>query len=282
MIYSYLSIESSIQSLFNRPKFHLDCEEWRSRQISDGVYSDVYDGNVWKEFLNWGGKAFLSESYNLAFTLNFDFFQPYKHVQHSVGALYLTVMNLPRSKRYKQENVILVGLIPGPHEPKHDINSYIKPLVDELLSFWKGIDLGIHSISGKKSVRCALLCVACDLPAGRKICGFPSFTACYGCSRCFKEFPGSVGSMDYSGFERDRWPPRSGDTHRQVANSLKNFRTKAQQTTEESKAGCRYSELLRLPYFDAPRMLVVDPMHNLFLGTAKHYLKNIWIDKDIG
>ena len=25
-IYSYLSIESSIQSLFNRPNFHLDCE----------------------------------------------------------------------------------------------------------------------------------------------------------------------------------------------------------------------------------------------------------------
>ena len=28
-------------------------------------------------------------------------------------------------------------------------------------------------------------------------------------------------------------------------------------------------------------MLVVDPMHNLFLGTAKYYLKNIWIEKGI-
>lgn len=25
-------------------------------------------------------------------------------------------------------------------------------------------------------------------------------------------------------------------------------------------------------------MLVVDPMHNLFLGTAKHYFKSIWIE----
>ena len=31
------------------------------------------------------------------------------------------VMNLPRSFRYKQGNVHLIGLIPGPKEPKHDI-----------------------------------------------------------------------------------------------------------------------------------------------------------------
>ena len=28
-------------------------------------------------------------------------------------------------------------------------------------------------------------------------------------------------------------------------------------------------------------MLIVDPMHNLFLGTAKHFLKNIWIERGI-
>ena len=280
-IYSYLSIESSIQSLFNRPNFHLDCEKWRSREIIDGIYADVYDGKIWKEFLCWNGVNFLSEPYNLALTLNFDFFQPYKHIQYSVGAIYLTIMNLPRTIRYKQQNVILVSLIPGPHEPKHDINTYINPLVDELLRFWKGINLNIHSISGKKSIKCALLCIACDLPAGRKICGFPSYSAHCGCSRCFKQFPGSIGSMDYSGFEREKWTPRSCTTHRQVAGCLKIFQTKAQQVAKEFAAGCRYSELVRLPYFDPPRMLVVDPMHNLFLGTAKYYLKNIWIEKGI-
>lgn len=30
--------------------------------------------------------------------------------------------------------------------------------------------------------------------------------------------------------------------------------------------GVRWSELARLPYFDMCRMIVVDPMHNLFLG----------------
>ena len=49
----------------------------------------------------------------------------------------------------------------------------------------------------------------------------------------------------------------------------------------ENESGCRYSVLLKLPYFDTPRMLIVDPMHNLFLGTAKHFLKTVWIERDI-
>ena len=280
MMYCYLSIKQSIQVLFNRPSFHLECEEWRKRKTQSNVYMDIYDGRIWKDFMSYDGKEFLSQPHNLALTMNFDFFQPYKHVSYSIGAFYLTVNNLPRHLRYKQENVILVGLIPGPHEPEHDVNSFIDPLVNELLEFWEGVNLNIDSF-GTKCVRCALLCVACDLPAGRKLCGFLSYCARYGCSCCFKSFPGSVGHMDYSGFDRENWPCRSNSGHRQAALPLRNFRTKTEQIELESKSGCRYSSLLKLPYFDAPRMLIVDPMHNLFLGTAKHFLKNIWIERGI-
>lgn len=43
----------------------------------------------------------------------------------------------------------------------------------------------------------------------------------------------------------------------------------------ESKYGCRYSILLDLPYFDPISMTIIDPMHNLYSGTAKHILKDI-------
>jgi len=43
--------------------------------------------------------------------------------------------------------------------------------------------------------------VTCDLPAGRKVCGFLSHSATLGCSKCLKEFPGAVGNKDYSGFD---------------------------------------------------------------------------------
>ena len=45
----------------------------------------------------------------------------------------------------------------------------------------------------------------------------------------------------------------------------------------ESKHGTRYTELMRLPYFDCVRFTIVDPMHNLFLGSARHIMQNIWL-----
>ena len=39
-------------------------------------------------------------------------------------------------------------------------------------------------------------------------------------------------------------------------------------------------ELMLLPYFDCVRFHIIDPMHNLFTGTTKHLMKNIWLDGD--
>ena len=36
---------------------------------------------------------------------------------------------------------------------------------------------------------------------------------------------------------------------------------------------------MNLPYFDVPRMLIIDPMHNLFLGSAKYFTKKILIER---
>lgn len=71
-------------------------------------------------------------------------------------------MNLPRSKRFLKENMILVGLIPGPNEPSLNVNSYLELLIDELKVLWKeGImpDYPTQQLLMKE----ALLCVACDM-----------------------------------------------------------------------------------------------------------------------
>lgn len=202
LTYCYLGLEVSLQSFLLRPDFYNSCEQWRSRQYTDGVLCDVQDGKIWNEFLSYDGQPFLSEPGNIALMMNTDFFQPYKHVQYSLGAIYLSILNLPRGIRNKAENVILVGLIPGPHEPQRDINSFLEPLVSDLLQWWTGVEFSVYSHTPRKIIRYALLCVACDLPAGRKACGFLSYNAKLGCSRCWKIFSGSVGSMDFSGFDR--------------------------------------------------------------------------------
>jgi hypothetical protein len=44
--------------------------------------------------------------------------------------------------------------------------------------------------------------------------------------------------------------------------------------------GVRWSELLRLPYWDPTRFIVIDGMHNLFLGLVQHHFRDlIMIDK---
>ena len=86
---------------------------------------------LWQEFLHYNGRPFLAAPYHFGLLLNIDWFQPYKYTTSSVGVMYLTVLNLPRSVRYKRENVIIVGIIPGPNEPSHNIDSYLQPLVDD-------------------------------------------------------------------------------------------------------------------------------------------------------
>ena len=49
--------------------------------------------------------------------------------------------------------------------------------------------------------------------------------------------------------------------------------TQTEREELEKKYGCRYSCLFKLPYYDAVRMsTIVDPLHNMYLGTAKHIL----------
>lgn len=261
-----------------RPTFYLNCQHWRSRSSEQNVLSEIYDGRIWKEYQYVEGVPFLAAPCTFGFILNVDWFQPYTHTVYSVGVIYLTIMNLPRTLRYKRENIIIIGIIPGPSEPAHDINSFLHPLIDELLHFRSGIKLRVHAPSGyiEENVKCALLCISCDLPAGRKSCGFLSHSARLGCSRCLKEFPGGVGSQDYSGFDRQQWSPRTDKEHRLNVHKIKECKTITEQRKAESTLGCRYSVFLDLPYFNAPRFLIIDPMHNLFLGTGKRMI-TLWI-----
>ena len=82
--------------------------------------------------------------------------------------------------------------------------------------------------------------------------------------------------MNYGGFDRTLWPSITKYSHRNSIQNVLQGKTKQQNALE----GCRYSCLLELPYFDPVRMLSIDPMHNLFLGTGKHILQ-LWLSLGI-
>jgi len=197
------------------------------------------------------------------------------------------IQNLPRSIRYKRENVILVGLIPGPKEPKFTVNSFLQPLVQELKELWSGVTLPCPSSPLKYVyIRAALTCCACDVPTTRKLCGFVGHNTSLGCSKCKKVFPSSRHSsgrgalLDFLGYDEENWSNRNIEEHHQQAYLHLNAQTKDQQKSIEKIYGIRYSILLELPYWDPVKFSVVDPMHNLFLGTGKRVMQ-VWIDQGV-
>ena len=256
-----VSLISQIRMLVKRPEFLESCERWKqSFTLTPSILSDLYDGSIWRDLVTSDNVAFFSLEHSLGLMINIDWFQPFKHTNYSVGVIYLTIVNLPRSIRFKRENVLVVGMIPGPSEPSLTVNSYLQPLVLDLLSLWKGVHF-TDSTSKRRLIRCALICIACDLPAARKVSGFLSYTANRGCSRCECNFgTGHFGHQNYGGFDRNSWVPRTNKKHREQVKEIGECATKTERLKKESKYGCRYSCLLELPYFDAVNMLSIDPM----------------------
>ena len=152
-IFCFASLITSLQALVLRTGFMELCESTRKGFAATGL-SDVYDGTLWKDFITVDQSAFLSECNNYGLLLNVDWLQPYEHVQYSVGVLYLVILNLPRSIRFKRENVILFGIIPGPREPSLTMNTYLSPLVSDLLQLWRGVELRQPGTDVTATFRC--------------------------------------------------------------------------------------------------------------------------------
>ena len=208
--------------------------------------------------------------------MNIDWFQPFKRTTYS-GVIYLVIMNLPREERFLPKNVIICGVIPGPSEPKRNINHYLSELVSDLQTLWKGVYMEIPECRLPILIRAALVCTSSDIPATRKSCGFTS----HGVSKCLKRFIIRVREhSDYSGYDRQNWVSWTKEHHKYYSLRYRNAKTRSAQIDIAKSTGVRYTLLQELDYFDCVRFHVVDPMHNLLFGTAKHML-SIWIKLEI-
>ena len=148
------------------------CFAWQNRQHTDlDLLCDVYDGSAWKEFSTSYPSSHDEGTLPLCLALNVDWFQPFQHTQYSVGALYLSILNLPRSLRFKEENVMLAGIIPGPKEPPLNINSFLEPIISDLLKLYHGIDIVVRGVP--LHIRAVINLVVCDIPATRKVLALP-------------------------------------------------------------------------------------------------------------
>ena len=87
----------------------------------------------------------------------------------------------------QKKNIVLLGIIPGPSEPSKDLNQYLRPFVAELLEFFREFQFLFMVIVHAKLLHALL---PCDVPAGRKTCGFLSHSALLEYTKCYKVFLG--------------------------------------------------------------------------------------------
>ncbi|EJD38817.1 hypothetical protein AURDEDRAFT_71822 [Auricularia subglabra TFB-10046 SS5] len=218
----------------------------------------------------------------LLFSLAIDWFTAHGGKQAgkkwSIGAIYLVCHNLPLEIRFLPENVCLVGIIPGRTKPLgHAINWFLQILVNELVSFY---ERGVWYTQTAKCptgrlVWAALGPVVCDLDAARGIAGFGSVGHRLFCTIC------DITSSAIADFQT-AFGPRGGPASERFPlwTRFVDLWNKATTIKEQEKLwsdyGMRWTELSRLSYWDPFRYLVIDPMHNLFLGLLKRHLRVIW------
>ena len=135
--------------------------------------------------------------------LNLDWFQPYEGTVYSTGVIYAAICNLSRDIRFKQENMLILGILPGPNEVSlHKINHYLAPIVDELLSLWTGIILNrTFGYQNGRNIHAALILISCNISAARKIC--EHISALVSCHRCEKKSNYENGQYNFAGIIDD-------------------------------------------------------------------------------
>ena len=176
-VYCWKNIISQLENILQRAEMTELCEHWRTRQVGESVLSDIHDGEIWKNFKWRDGSHFFNLERRYGLMLNVDSFQPFKRrSDYSVALIYFVVMNLPGSQRFKFENVILGGIIPS-LESELKVHTFLEPCVDKLNGLWRGISLSTSLSPVPLRVVAALLCVAADIPATRKVCGFVGHSA---------------------------------------------------------------------------------------------------------
>ncbi|GBC39879.2 hypothetical protein GLOIN_2v1763250 [Rhizophagus irregularis DAOM 181602=DAOM 197198] len=286
MLYPKPNIHQQLSILYQRPDFENMLKLSGIQKNENNIYSDIYNGKVWKNFPFDGSTFFTTETAttHLGLLLNLDWFQPFSYTQHSTSAIYVSICNLPRSERNKPENIIYLGFLPGPKEAGLErINHYLTPIVDELLELWKGWKVPkTHQFSNGLEIKVALIVGSSDIPATRKLFGHRS--AVMKCYRCDKRttYSEEFRKTHYGGMQDyNEWVTKPADLllHRQYAHEWLQCNSKSSREAHFKVHGIRWTEVLCLPYMDPIRFAVVDPMHCLFLDVAKWIIKSIFVNQ---
>ena len=96
----------------------------------------------------------------------------------------------------------------------------------------------------------------------------------------FENIPWWIWKKNYVSFDRSQWVDRTDEDHKHKCEALKTCNTQEELNALQTEYGIRLPALCELSYFSAIHFTIIDPMHNLYLGTAK-YMIELWLELNI-
>lgn len=248
---------------------------------------DINQASAIREFRGIDNKIFVDceDEIRTVWSFSYDAFNPFHNKaagkSASVGSMAMECLSLPSSFRKRPENIYFAGAVPGPKQPSLEgLNPFMAPLVDVLdHSYLYGtwFTRTFEHPEGRRS-REAIIPTVNDLPGSRKVTGSASHSANMFCSLCHLQ-KSEINCLDESKFR-----PKTCEEHRKFAKEWLEATSKTRRKALFKKHGVRWSELLRLCYWDPVNWVVVDGMHNLFLGLVRHHFRVVigtkWDERD--
>lgn len=129
-------------------------------------------------------------------------------------------------------------------------------------------------------MRVVLVAVVCDKPAAHKIGGFASHSHTHFCTLCWISLQDKTKAVAFQKGGASlvfvfhdvtslipAFRPRTNEEQRRLGEEYRQITTPTGRKNFVKEHATRYSQLSRLPYFDLVQQVVIDPMHNLFLGA---------------
>ena len=169
----YLPLMPRLQRLF-MVKETAENMSWHKREHTEGVLDHPSDGEAWKHF-DREYPDFASDPRNVRLGLCSDGFTPFGLLgsQYSCWPVIVTPYNLPPWMCMKTPYMFLTVIIPGPNNPKRNIDVYLQPLIDELNQLWE-VGSNTYDVSRKQNfqMRAALMWTINDFPAYGMLSGW--------------------------------------------------------------------------------------------------------------
>lgn len=160
----YLPITDRLQRLY----LHKDTAKLLQshKPSASGKMVHPCDGEAWQKF-DEDFPDFASEPRNVRLAFATDGFTPFGFMAapYSCWPVFVTPLNFPPCSIMKSEYIFLSLVIPGPEHPGKKLGILMQPLVDELISLWKGVDTWDASIKKSFKMRATYLWSVHDFPA---------------------------------------------------------------------------------------------------------------------